>query len=138
MSKIIDYGWFLSSLLSKIPGRLMKVALVMAKKYFRSIRNNSCCLKNWLRNLKENTLFWNNFSFNFKMKKRIIWWKLFKLLKILTFYWKELPKKINKKTKDQKLGFLGTLLGILGPILLGNMLIGKYVNRKRNVKWLWK
>ena len=138
MSKISDYGWFLSLLLSKIPGRLMKVALVMAKKYFRSIRNNSCCLKNCLRNLKENTLFWNNFSFNFKMKKRIIWWKLFKLLKILTFYWKELPKKINKKTKDQKLGFLGTLLGILGPILLGNMLIGKYVNRKRNVKWLWK
>ena len=40
----IQYGGFLDSLLSKIAGPLMKVAVLLAKKCFTSTRNNSCCI----------------------------------------------------------------------------------------------
>ena len=46
ISKIIQSGGFLGSLLSKLAGPLMKVAIPLAKKYFSSIRNNSCCFSN--------------------------------------------------------------------------------------------
>ena len=41
--KINQSGGFLGSLFSKLAGSLMKVAVLLAKKYFSSIRNNSCC-----------------------------------------------------------------------------------------------
>ena len=44
--KIIYTGVFLGSLLSKIAGPLMKVAVPLAKTYFCSIRNNSCYFSN--------------------------------------------------------------------------------------------
>ena len=44
------------------------------------------------------------------------------LLKVFT-------KPIKNKTKEQKRGFLGMLLGTLGAILLGNMLAGKGIVR---------
>ena len=46
ISKIIQSGGFLGELLSKITGSLMNVAVPIAKKYFSSIRNNSCCSRN--------------------------------------------------------------------------------------------
>ena len=44
--KIIQSGGFLGSLLSKLAGPLMKVAVPLGKKYFSSIRNYSCCFNN--------------------------------------------------------------------------------------------
>ena len=41
--KIIQSGGFLGSLLRKLAGSLMKVAISFAKKCFSSIRNNSSC-----------------------------------------------------------------------------------------------
>ena len=46
ISKIIQSGGSLGSLLSKLACPLMKVAIPLAKKYFSSIRNNSCCFSN--------------------------------------------------------------------------------------------
>ena len=43
ISKTIQSGGFLGFLLSKIAGPL---AVRIAKKYFSSIRNNSCCFSN--------------------------------------------------------------------------------------------
>ena len=51
---------------------------------------------------------------------------MFKLLKILIFYWKELLKQLKMKKKGR---FLGTLLVTLAASLLGNMLTGKEVFR---------
>ena len=71
------------------------------------------------------------------MKKWMIIWKLFKLLKILISYWKELLKQLKMKQK-KKGWFLGILLGTLGASLLGNMLTRKgivragYGNKKGN------
>ena len=63
------------------------------------------------------------------MKKWMIFWKLFKLLKTLIFYWKELKKTIKNETKEQKGGFLGMLSGTLGASLLENSLAGKVIVR---------
>ena len=47
---------------------------------------------------------------------------------------KEVTKTIKNETKEQKGGFLGTLVGTLGSILLG-----KFIIRKRRCKsWFWK
>ena len=46
ISKIIEYGGFLGSLLSELAGPLMKVAIHLAKNY-------SCCFSNWCRNSKK-------------------------------------------------------------------------------------
>ena len=54
ISKIIQSGGFLGSLLSKLAGSLMKVAVPLAKKHFSSIRNYSCCFNSWCRNFKKN------------------------------------------------------------------------------------
>ena len=45
-SRIIQSGRVLGSLLSKLAGPLMKVAVPLAKKYFSSIRNYSSCFSN--------------------------------------------------------------------------------------------
>ena len=66
ISKIIQSGGFLGSLLSKLVDPLMKVAVPLAKKCFSSIRNNSSCFSNRCRNSKKNTWFWNNNFNNFK------------------------------------------------------------------------
>ena len=43
ISKIIQSGQLLGSLLSKLAGPLMEGAVSLRKKYFSSIRKNSCC-----------------------------------------------------------------------------------------------
>ena len=46
ISKIIESGGFLGSLLSKLAVPLMKVAIPLAKKCFSTIRNNRSCFSN--------------------------------------------------------------------------------------------
>ena len=54
---------------------------------------------------------------------------MFKLLKILIFYLKELLKQLIMKKRYQKERFLGMLLVTLGASLLGNILTGKGILR---------
>ena len=46
ISKIIQFGGFLGSLLRTVAGPLMKVEVLVVKPHFSSIRNNSCCFSN--------------------------------------------------------------------------------------------
>ena len=46
ISKIVQSRGFLGSLLSKLDGLLMKVAMPLAKRCFSTIRNYSCCFGN--------------------------------------------------------------------------------------------
>ena len=46
ISKIVQSGGFLGSLLSKAAALLMKVAVPLTKKYSMTIRNYSCCFSN--------------------------------------------------------------------------------------------
>ena len=68
ISKIIQSGGFLESLLSKPAGPLMKVAISLAKNVFSSIRNNSSYFSDGYRNSKENARFWDNNYNNFKQR----------------------------------------------------------------------
>ena len=68
ISEIIQSGGFLGSLLSKLAGPLMKVAVPLAKKYFSSITHNTSCFSNLCRNSKENTWFRGNSFHNFKQR----------------------------------------------------------------------
>ena len=65
ISKITQSGGFLGSLLSKLVGPLMKVAVLLAKKCFSSIRNNSSCFSIRCRNSEKNTWIWDNNFNNF-------------------------------------------------------------------------
>ena len=67
MSKIIQSEGFLSSLLSKIPGPLMKVALPLAKNILAPLRITAAALAiDAGIQKKKNTWFWNNNFNNFK------------------------------------------------------------------------
>ena len=105
----------------------MKVAVPLAKKYFSSSRNNSCCFSNWCRNLKENTSGHPSDSasqtttliISIKEMNDII--KIVQALKDSNILLKGITKTIKNETKEQKGGFLGMLLGTLGATLLVNL-----------------
>ena len=65
---------------------------------------------------------------------------MFKLLKILIFYLKELLKQLIMKKRYQKERFLGMLLVTFGASLLGNILTGKGILRAgygtKEGKWI--
>ena len=65
INKISQSRGFLGSLLSKLVGPLMKVAVTLAKKCFSSIRNNSSCFSIRCRNTKKITWVWDNNFNNF-------------------------------------------------------------------------
>ena len=68
ISKIIQSGGFLGSLLSKLACPLTKVTLPLAKTCFSSIRNYCCYFSNWCGNSKENIWFWDNDFNDFKQR----------------------------------------------------------------------
>ena len=123
------------SLLSKIAGPLMKVAVPSAKKYFSSIRNNSCCFSNWCRNSKkktqQNAWFWTNNFNNFKQRNE--WMN--DIMKIVqapedsNILLEGVTKTTENETKEQKGGFWEMSLDTLGASLLGKMLTGKGILR---------
>ena len=124
ISKIFQSWGFLGSLLNKLAGPLMKVAVFLAKKYFSSIRNYRCCFSNWCRNSKENTcsgaknLIIPNEEMNDIMK-------IVQALEDSNILLKGATKTITNETKEQKGRFLSMLLGALGAGLWGNLLSEK-------------
>ena len=70
ISKIIQCWRFSGSLLTKLTGPLIKVAvpLTKKKKRIRPNWNNSCWFSNWCMTSKENAWFWSNNSNNFKWR----------------------------------------------------------------------
>ena len=55
--------------------------------------------------------------------------KIVQALEDSSTLFKRVTKTIKNETKEQKGGFLGTLVGTLGSILLGNLLSGKGIVR---------
>ena len=68
ISKTIQSGGFLGSLLSKLAGPLMKVAVSLTKKSFNTVRNNSSCFINRCSDSKENPWFRDNTFNNFERR----------------------------------------------------------------------
>ena len=127
ISKIIQSGGFLGSLLSKLAGPLMKVAVSLVKNISASLGITAAALAIdagiqkkicGSGRLLSTTLILSDKEMNDIMK--IV--QAFEDSNILL---KGVTKTIKIETKEQKGGFLSMLLGTLGANLLGNIVTGK-------------
>ena len=128
ISKTIQSGGFLGSLLSKLTGPLTKVAITLAKHGLAPLGITAPAstidagIQKKLHGSGTTTFIISNKEMNDIM--RIV--QFFQDSNILL---KGVTKTIKSKIKEQKGGFLSTLLGILGTSLLGNILAGKGIAR---------
>ena len=124
VSKIIQSGGFLGSLLSKLAGPLMKVAGPLAKNILALLGITAAAsaidagIQKKIHGSGTTTLIISNKEMNDIMK--IV--QAFEDSNILL---KGVTKTIKIETKEQKGGYLSMLLGTLGANLLGNILTGK-------------
>ena len=128
ISKIIQSGRFLRSILSKLAGPLMKVAVTFAKNILASLGITAAASVIDSRIQKKRhgsgtaTLIISNKEINYIMK-------IVQVLEDSNILLKGVSKRIKNETKEQKRGFLSMLLGTLGASLLGNLLTGKGIVR---------
>ena len=127
IKKLIQSGGFLDKLLSKLAGPLMKVAMPLAKNVLAplgltaamSATDGSIQKKIHGSGVK---LIIEQEDIN-----NII--KIIEALENSGILLKGVTKTIENETKEQRGGFLSTLLGTLGASLLGNLLTGKGMMR---------
>ena len=125
VSKIIQSGGFVGSLLSKLAGLPMKVAVPSAKNILAPLGITAAAsaidagIQKKIHGSGTTTLI----TANKKKMNDII--EIVQVLKDSNVLMKGVTKTIKNKIKKQKGGFLSMLLGTLGASLLGNMLAGK-------------
>ena len=118
--KIIQCGGFLGSLLNKLAGPLMKVPVPLAQNILAPLRITAAALAIDARIRKKmhgsgtTTLIISNEEMNDIMK-------IFRALEDSNILLKGITKAVKNETREQRGGFLGTLVGTLGSVLLGNL-----------------
>ena len=128
ISKIIQSGGFLGSLLSKLAGPLMKVAIPLAKNVLAPLGITAAAsaldarIRKKIHGSGTATLIISTEEMNDIMK-------IFQALEDSNILLKGVTKTIKNEAKEQKVGFLSMLLGTLGASLLGNLLAGKRIVR---------
>ena len=126
--KIIQSGGFLGSLLSKLAGSLMKVAIPLAENVLGPLGIRAAVsaidtgIQKKIHGSRTTTLIISNEEMNDIMK-------IVQALEDSNISLKGSTKTIKNETKEQKGGFLSMLLGTLGDRLLGNLLTGKGILR---------
>ena len=128
ITKIIQSGGFLGSLLSKLAGPLMKIAAPLAKNILAPLGITAAAsaidagIQNKIYGSGTTTLIISNEEMNDIMK-------ITQALEDSNILLKRVTRTIKNETKEQKGGFLSMLLGALGASLLGNLLWGKGIVR---------
>ena len=128
ISKIIQCGEFLGSLLSKLAGSLMEVAIPSPKNVLAPLGIRAAAsaidvgIPKKIHRSATATLIISNEELNDIMK-------IVQALEDSNILKKGVTKTIKDETKEQKGGFLSMLLGTLGASLLGNLLAGKGILR---------
>ena len=128
ISKIIQSRGFLGSLLSKLVGPLMKVAVPLAKNILAPLGITAAAtavdagIQKKIHGSGTTTLIISNEEMNDIMK-------IVQALEDSNILLKGVTETIKNETKEQKGGFLGTLVRTLVSILLGNLLLGKGIVR---------
>ena len=128
ISKIIQSGGFSGSLLSKLAGSLMKVAIPLAKNVLAPLGITAAApaiyarIQKKIHGSRTTTLIILNEEMN-----HII--KIVQALGDFNILLKGVTKQLKAKQKKQKGGFLSMLQGTVGAILLGNLLAGKVIVR---------
>ena len=127
--KIIQSGGFLGSLLSKLAGPLIKIAVPLAKNDLAPLGITAAASALDAGNSKKKihwsgttTLIVSNEETNDIME-------IVQALEDSNILLKGVTKAIEDETKEQKDGFLSMLLGTLGASLLGTLLSGKGIIR---------
>ena len=127
VSKIIQSGGFVGSLLSKLAGLPMKVAVPSAKNILAPLGITAAAsaidagIQKKIHGSGTTTLIISNEEMNIM--------KITQALEDSNILLKGVTKTIENETKEQKGGFLSMLLGTLGASLLGNLLTGKGILR---------
>ena len=128
ISKLIQSGGFLGSLLSKLAGPLMKVAVPLAKNILAPLGITAAAsaidagIQKKIHGSGTTTLIISNEEMNDIMK-------IVQALEDSNILLKGVTKTIKNETKERKWGCLSMLLGTLGANLLGNLLTGKEIVR---------
>ena len=124
ISKIIKSGGFLGSLLSKLAGPLMEVAIPLAKNVLAplGITAIDAGIQKKIHGSESMTLIISNEEMSDIMK-------IVQALEDSNILLKVITKRIKNETKEQKGGFLIMLLGTLDANLLGNVLVGQGIVR---------
>ena len=128
ISKIIQSGGFLGSLLSKLAGPLMKVAIPLAKNVLALLGITAAAsaidagIQKKIHGSGTTTLIISNEEMNDIMK-------IVQALEDSNILLKGVTKTIKNETKEQKERFLSMFLGTLGANLLRNILAGKGIVR---------
>ena len=128
ISKIIQSGGFLGSLLSKLASPLMKVAIPLAKNVSAPLGITAAAsaigagIQKKIHGSGTKFFLISNEEMNEIMK-------IVQALEDSNILLKGITKTIKNETKEQKGGFLSMLLGTLGASLLGNLLTGKGIVR---------
>ena len=124
ISKIIQYGGFLGSLLSALVGPLMKVTIPLVKNVLTQLGIIAAAsaidvgIQTKIHGSGTTTLIISNEEMNDIMK-------IAQALEDSNISLNGVTKTIKNATKAQKGGFLSMLLGTLGASLLRNLLAGK-------------
>ena len=133
ISKTVQSGGFLGSLLSKLAGPLMKVAVPLAKSLLDPLRITAAAsainagIQKKIHGSGTTNLIISNEEMNDIMK-------IVQALEDSNILLKGVTKTIKNEAKEQKGGFLSMLLGTLGVSLLGNLLSGKRIVKS----WFWE
>ena len=120
MKKIVRSGGSLKTLLSKLAGPLMKVAMPLAKNVLAPLGLTTSMsafhgsIQKKIHGSGTTTLIIPNEDMNDIMK-------IIKGLEDSGILLKGVTKTVKNETKEQKGGFLSMLLGTLGASLLGNL-----------------
>ena len=128
INKIIQSGGFLGSLLTKLAGPLMKIAVPLAKNVLAPLGVTAAAsaldagIQQKIHGSGTTTLIISNKEMNVIMK-------IVQAIEDSNILLKGVTKIIKDETKEQKGGFLSMLLGTLGASLLGNLLAGKGIAR---------
>ena len=128
ISKFIQSGGFLGSLLSKVAGPLMKVAIPLGKNVLAPLGITAAAsaidagIQKKTHSSAKTNLIISNEEMNDIMK-------IVQALEDFNIFLKRVTKTIKNETKGQKGGFLSMLLGTLGASLLEHLLAGKGIVR---------
>ena len=119
ISKIIPSGGFLGALMSKLEGPLMKVAVPLTKNILTPLGITAAVFSKAVAVIQKKIHGSGTTILIISNKEMNDILKTVEALEDFNILLKEVTKTVQNKTKEQKGGFLGMLLGTLGASLLG-------------------
>ena len=127
IKKLIQSGGFLGKLLSKLAGPLMKVAMPLAKNVLAPLGLPAAMSA--IDGSIQKKMRGEGIKLVIEQEDMNDIIKIIEALENSGILLNRVTKTIENETKEQRGGFLSTLLGTLGASLLGNLLSGKGLAR---------